>query len=193
MNSFLISAIDVLESNGFAVKIENHEPVKLQHIIHNAIPNLMVKFRVNNDRNYQLEIIGRTIQSSRVIDYFDHNPTQIITNLKSRFARVMKKEYERMENDNNKLVEAVNYKKEIANVIKEFNTFRESINPCHSVVVDDDYMDDSYKVLICYYRGYEFEVKMDANGDVYIFQSLFNTPRKQLSISQVVGIIDILV
>lgn len=190
MNTLIESAVEVIANSGFPVKLEGGNPVKYQNIQHNKIDQVSLVFRIWNNEHFQVELRGRTISSSRVVDYFDR--TNSIRNLKSRISRILKAEYENFYNAEKKLQEAVAYKLGMAQLIQDFNDYRNSVNPCHNVIVDEEYIEDQFKVLKCYYRGYEFETKMDAGGEVYIFQSLFNTPQKELSLTQVTGIIDLL-
>ena len=179
-SEFKSSIINALENAGFPFA---HNKSHFQYIGHDTIDGLRVQYREFHGR-IKIEISGFTINSVRNVEY-DENDTKALTNLKSRLARIIKKEYDVFHSRENRKNSNISKKQEMVVQIQNFN---DTVGG-HSNVVDPDSLEDEYGSLSCYYRSYEFNVNLDPEGLVYTRQSILNKPAQDLSMSQITNIV----
>lgn len=159
------------------------------YIDHKTIEGFRIQYRELHGR-IKIEISGHTIKVSRNIEYDESEP-KAINNLKSRLKRLFVKEQDLADVRSKRFNRAVSRKL----VMKEkINLIFNKDNYGHSVVIDEDSLNDEFGSLTVYYRSYEFNVNMnDKTGDIYSKQGLLNKPSGNMPLDKLVKVIDVLV
>jgi len=186
MKDFTAVIADVVSSYGFPVKLVNQKVKRYQRIDHDMITRFHLKLRFWGEGRVQVEVYGRSVKSSRNVDYYDNDNS--VRNLKSRLKRLVDNGYSELAQDQSCADQARSWKAKLNSEIQEFNNTR-PYN--HSVVVDQDELVDDYKVLSCYYRSYELSPRLDEDGMIVFKETLFNKSI-ELTLTQVVSLIDAL-
>ena len=182
---FSSNVISALENCGFS--FDETSDAKFRFLNHEYIPGLRVQYRELHGR-IKIGITGQTILSIRNIEYYDSDP-KAINNLRSRLNRIVRKEDDAFAVRDNRERANRSKKELMANKIRAFN----SLKGGHSIVVDEDSLEDAYASLQVYYRSYEFNVHMDEEGLIYTRQSILNKPSEDLSVLKITAVIDALV
>ena len=182
--AFKLNVRSILSNAGFV--LDNAE--RIYNIIsHDTISRYQLEYREFHGR-IAIRLSGSTIKNSRTIDYFEDDP-KALNNLKSRLTRITKNEREYDELRVKRLASNLARKNKRAELVKEFNDRKGG----HSIVIDQDSLEDDFSILTLFYRSYQFDVKMDEEGLLYTRQCLLNTASQDLSLDKVVALIDVLV